>query len=147
MQSLIIPVESYLKRRHTFAQHMQAGIAIIPTAPERIRNRDAHYPYRFDSYFYYLSGFTEPEAVLVIVAKLIKRLKNIFCSVVLKIRNVKFGTGTAMALKPPKKLFCWMKLTLLIDLTTSSLLYFRINPLSIPCLGMTPLGISASCNG
>ncbi len=69
MQSLIIPVESYLKRRHTFAQHMQAGIAIIPTAPERIRNRDAHYPYRFDSYFYYLSGFTEPEAVLVIVAK------------------------------------------------------------------------------
>lgn len=48
---------------------MQTGIAIIPTAPERIRNRDAHYPYRFDSYFYYLSGFSEPEAVLVIVAK------------------------------------------------------------------------------
>jgi len=43
-------------------------VAIVPTAPERVRNRDAHYPYRFDSYFYYLTGFTEPEAVLVIVA-------------------------------------------------------------------------------
>lgn len=47
---------------------MQGGIAVIPTAPERIRNRDTHYPYRFDSHFYYLTGFPEPEAVLVLVA-------------------------------------------------------------------------------
>ena len=47
---------------------MREGIAILPTAPERTRNRDAHYPYRFDSYFYYLTGFREPGAVLVIVA-------------------------------------------------------------------------------
>jgi Xaa-Pro aminopeptidase len=47
---------------------MQKGVAIIPTAPERVRNRDTHYSYRFDSYFYYLTGFREPEAVLVIVA-------------------------------------------------------------------------------
>jgi Xaa-Pro aminopeptidase len=47
---------------------MGPGVAIIPTAPERIRNRDTHYPYRFDSHFYYLTGFTEPEAVLVIIA-------------------------------------------------------------------------------
>ncbi len=47
---------------------MGAGVAIIPTSPERVRNRDAHYPYRFDSYFYYLTGFREPEAVLVVVA-------------------------------------------------------------------------------
>ena len=47
---------------------MQRGIAIIPTAPERTRNRDSHYPYRYDSYFYYLTGFTEPEAVLVLIA-------------------------------------------------------------------------------
>ena len=43
------------------------GVAIIPTAPERVRNRDAHHPYRFDSYFWYLSGFPEPEAVVVLV--------------------------------------------------------------------------------
>jgi len=47
---------------------MQRGVAIIPTAPERIRNRDSDYLYRFDSYFYHLTGFTEPEAVLILIA-------------------------------------------------------------------------------
>jgi Xaa-Pro aminopeptidase len=56
------------KRRERLAQAMGAGVAVVPTAPERIRNRDTHYPYRFDSHFYYLTGFAEPEAVLVIVA-------------------------------------------------------------------------------
>ena len=55
-------------RRARLAQAMQGGVAVMPTAPERIRNRDTHYPYRFDSHFYYLTGFPEPEAVLVIVA-------------------------------------------------------------------------------
>jgi Xaa-Pro aminopeptidase len=44
------------------------GIAAIPTAPEAVRNADTHYPYRSDSHFLYLSGFTEPEAALVLVA-------------------------------------------------------------------------------
>jgi Xaa-Pro aminopeptidase len=42
------------------------GIAIIPTAPEQQRNRDSDFPYRSDSYFYYLCGFTEPKAWLII---------------------------------------------------------------------------------
>jgi Xaa-Pro aminopeptidase len=50
------------------AQRMRRGVAVIATAPERPRNSDAHYPYRFDSYFYYLTGFPEPEAVCVLVA-------------------------------------------------------------------------------
>ena len=58
----------YAQRRARLAQRMQRGVAVIPTAPERTRNRDSHYPYRFDSYFYYLTGFTEPEAVLVLSA-------------------------------------------------------------------------------
>lgn len=61
-------MEQYLARRTRLASKMNSGVAVIPTAPERLRNRDAHYPYRFDSYFYYLTGFMEPEAVLVIVA-------------------------------------------------------------------------------
>jgi Xaa-Pro aminopeptidase len=44
------------------------GIAAIPTAPEAIRNADTHYPYRPDSNFYYLTGFPEPEAVIVLTA-------------------------------------------------------------------------------
>ena len=55
-------------RRARLAQAMQGGVAVIPTAPERIRNRDTHYPYRYDSHFYYLGGFPEPEAVLVYLA-------------------------------------------------------------------------------
>ena len=57
----------YRERREKLAQQMGAGVAVIPTAQERLRNRDSHYPFRHDSYFYYLSGFPEPEAVLVMV--------------------------------------------------------------------------------
>jgi Xaa-Pro aminopeptidase len=56
----------YANRRRRLAEAIGAGIAVVPTAPERVRNRDSHYPYRFDSHFYYLTGFTEPEAVLVL---------------------------------------------------------------------------------
>ena len=44
----------------------EGGIAIIPTAPERQRNRDSDFLFRHDSYFYYLTGFTEPGACLVL---------------------------------------------------------------------------------
>jgi Xaa-Pro aminopeptidase len=57
----------YAERRRRLAAAIGDGVAVIPTAPERVRNRDSHYPYRFDSHFYYLSGFGEPEAVLVLV--------------------------------------------------------------------------------
>ena len=58
---------NYHDRRARLAAHMGShGIALIPTAPEQQRNRDADFLYRFDSYFHYLSGFTEPKAWLVI---------------------------------------------------------------------------------
>ncbi len=68
MDATALPVGIYADRRQRLAAAMRAGVAVLPTAPERIRNRDAHYPYRFDSYFHYLTGFGEPEAVLVLVA-------------------------------------------------------------------------------
>lgn len=74
-------MKSYVARRASLIAQMQAkggGIAIIPTAPEVMRNRDADYPYRHDSYFYYLSGFTEPEAVIVLIAGE-KNLSILFC--------------------------------------------------------------------
>ncbi|MBI4984417.1 MAG: aminopeptidase P N-terminal domain-containing protein [Rhodocyclales bacterium] len=61
-------ITAHLARRTRLLERMGAGVAVIPTAPERIRNRDATYPYRADSYFHYLTGFPEPEAVLVLVA-------------------------------------------------------------------------------
>ncbi len=60
----------YQERRARLAAQLGAGgIAIIPTAPERPRNRDSDFPYRHDSYFYYLTGFTEPQAWLVVTAE------------------------------------------------------------------------------
>jgi Xaa-Pro aminopeptidase len=60
------------ERRARLIAEMRAqsagGLAAIPTAPQAIRNADTHYPYRPDSHFYYLCGFPEPEAVIVLVA-------------------------------------------------------------------------------
>jgi Xaa-Pro aminopeptidase len=59
----------YAARRARLAAQMQPGaVAVLPTAPEAVRNSDSDYPYRHDSYFYYLTGFTEPDSVLVLVA-------------------------------------------------------------------------------
>ncbi len=66
-----LDIAPFQARRARLLATMQAaggGVAIIPTAPERFRNRDTTHPYRFDSYFYYLTAFREPEAVLVLVA-------------------------------------------------------------------------------
>ncbi|GAB4211518.1 MAG: aminopeptidase P N-terminal domain-containing protein [Rhodoferax sp.] len=61
------PNPVYAQRRARLAQAMGPnGVAIVPTAPEQQRNRDSDFPYRPDSYFYYLCGFTEPNAWLVI---------------------------------------------------------------------------------
>ncbi|MCE7876310.1 MAG: M24 family metallopeptidase [Betaproteobacteria bacterium PRO3] len=59
-------------RREALMAEMRArsggGLAVVPTSAEAPRNRDSLYPYRHDSYFYYLSGFPEPEAVVALVA-------------------------------------------------------------------------------
>ncbi len=58
----------YARRRTRLLAQMESGIAILTAAPERVRNGDAHFPYRHDSDLHYLSGFSEPEAALVLVA-------------------------------------------------------------------------------
>ncbi len=58
----------YIQRRATLAKQLgKNGIAIIPTAQEQQRNRDSDFLFRADSYFYYLTGFTEPRAWLVVL--------------------------------------------------------------------------------
>ena len=62
-------MSAFAQRRARLCAQMEPGaVAILPTAPEAMRNGDADYPYRHDSYFYYLTGFTEPDSVLVLVA-------------------------------------------------------------------------------
>ena len=60
----------YAQRRALLAQKIgPGGIAIVPTAPEQQRNRDSDFLFRADSYFYYLTGFTEPNAWLVVTGE------------------------------------------------------------------------------
>ena len=55
------------RRRQVLDMVREGGIAVIPSAPERVRSRDTHYAYRPDSDFYYLTGFSEPDAVAVLI--------------------------------------------------------------------------------
>lgn len=57
----------FAARRKRLLASLGNDVAVLRTAPEALRNRDSHYPYRYDSYFYYLTGFTEPEAALVLI--------------------------------------------------------------------------------
>ncbi len=63
-----IPAAEFARRRRQLMR--MAGddaILVLPSAPQRVRSHDTHYPYRQDSDFWYLGGFPEPESVLVLV--------------------------------------------------------------------------------
>jgi len=66
---MITPQEFARRRRDLMAMMGKNSIAILTAAPERVRSRDTHFPYRQDSDFHYLSGFPEPEAVLALLPK------------------------------------------------------------------------------
>jgi Xaa-Pro aminopeptidase len=60
--------EEFKRRRRALLKQMgRDSIAIVPTAPVRMRNNDVEYAYRPDSDFFYLTGFAEPESVAVLV--------------------------------------------------------------------------------
>jgi Xaa-Pro aminopeptidase len=61
------PSEFKRRRRELMRIMGSHSIAILPTAPLAVRNRDVHYPYRPDSDFFYLTGFPEPDAVAVLI--------------------------------------------------------------------------------
>ena len=68
LKALSMPNRNHARRRRQLMR-MTGGdaILVLPAAAERVRSRDTSYPYRQDSDFWYLSGFPEPEAVLVLV--------------------------------------------------------------------------------
>lgn len=65
----MISIDEYQNRQHQLAMLLpENSIALIPAATDVLRNGDAHYRFRQDSDFYYLTGFNEPDAVLLIEA-------------------------------------------------------------------------------
>ena len=56
----------FARHRRDLMDRMRDAVAVVFAAPEAIRNNDVHHEYRQDSDFYFLTGFDEPEAVLVL---------------------------------------------------------------------------------
>ena len=74
---------TFVARRQKLADLIRAksgnGVAILRTAPEAYRNRDSDFPYRHDSDFYYLTGFSEPDAVLILKINDNTHTSHLFC--------------------------------------------------------------------
>ena len=63
-----IPAQEYARRRRQLMRMTgRDAVTVVPAARERLRNNDSHYPFRQDSDFHYLTGFAEPDAVLLLV--------------------------------------------------------------------------------
>ncbi len=63
-----IPLNEFSERRQRLLSSLPAGsIALVPAATMQPRNSDVEYPFRQDSDFYYLTGFDEPDALLVLL--------------------------------------------------------------------------------
>jgi Xaa-Pro aminopeptidase len=57
----------HAQRRERLMAQMDGGVAVLPNASVALRNRDVEYPFRPNSDFLYLTGFTEPDAVAVLI--------------------------------------------------------------------------------
>ena len=76
---MITAQEFARRRRDLMATMSKNSIAILTAAPEQVRSRDTYFPYRQDSNFFYLTGFPEPEAVLVLIPKRPQGQFVLFC--------------------------------------------------------------------
>ncbi len=76
---MILSKEFARRRQQLLRQMPKGSAAIVAAAPTLLRNRDTEYPYRQDSDFYYLTGFNEPEAVLVLIPKRAQGECVLFC--------------------------------------------------------------------
>lgn len=74
-----VSYQPFIARRQRLAGQLKPGVVILPTTGEIARNADTTYPYRFDSSFYYLTGFSEPDAVFVQVIGEDKVENLLFC--------------------------------------------------------------------
>ena len=75
----IPPAAHARRRRQLMRMAGEDAILVLPSAPERVRSRDTHYPYRQDSDLHYLTGFAEPGAVLVLVPGRVHGECLLFC--------------------------------------------------------------------
>lgn len=76
----MIKTEEFKKRRQQLMKRVgDDAVIILKSRDEMLRNGDAHYRYRQDSDFYYLTGFNEPDALLVLVTGEGQSAEILFC--------------------------------------------------------------------
>ena len=74
-----LPTTEYQQRRQQLMEQLpDNSVVMVFAAAVSVRNGDVEHAYRQDSYFYYLTGFVEPESVL-----LLRRLDNTVDSLLL----------------------------------------------------------------
>lgn len=76
---VILLKECQRRRADLMSMIGNQAAAIIPSSVEKIRNNDVHYPFRQDSDFWYLSGFNEPDAMLVLLPGNLQSRSILFC--------------------------------------------------------------------
>jgi len=67
----------FIQRRRSLMNQLTSGVVIVPTTREILRSQDSTFKFRYDSYFYYLTNFTEPDAILLLDISNNKQI--IFC--------------------------------------------------------------------
>lgn len=76
----MIKQKEYKKRRSLLMEIAgEDAVIMVRAATAKIRNNDAHYPYRQDSDFLYLSGFSEPDAMIVLLPGDESGVSILFC--------------------------------------------------------------------
>ncbi|MCB0370865.1 MAG: aminopeptidase P N-terminal domain-containing protein, partial [Bdellovibrionales bacterium] len=66
MRKALENVQIFKQRREKVLKNLGNNAMVVAAHPELIRNNDVHYSYRQDSNMYYLTGFEEPESVLIL---------------------------------------------------------------------------------
>ena len=65
-----LPQEEFTERRQKVLAQMQPNSALLLFSEiEKRRNNDCDFPFRQDSYFWYLTGFNEPNAALLLIKR------------------------------------------------------------------------------
>ncbi len=76
---MIKPEEFVRRRRRLMTEAGDNALILLPAARASLRNGDTHFPYRQDSDFLYLTGFSEPDAVLALLPGRDQGEQILFC--------------------------------------------------------------------
>ena len=100
----MISEKEYKKRRTRLGRKLKPySIAVLFSATQKVRSNDTEYPYRQDSNFYYMSGFTEDNATLVLVKEAKKVHSYLF--VAKKDKTQELWTGKRLGKEKAKERF------------------------------------------